>query len=566
MSTNSEQNNTQQEKRRIYRWLAGALALAIAFAIVAGIYMYVNGTIILAQGNVNNEAGAEGQATETREETGAETGAAIRIQPATEVMGEVSAAGNLALVNERYVSSNVDGVVYSVAVEIGDTVSAGDLLFSIDRTETERAVRRAELEVELKKNALVDLTTDPTLAEIAVAEAAVTEAREQLADIKLGASEEELSAARSTLTAAQATLNELLAGPSQDELTQLSADLRQAEVTLAESQRAYDQIKWRNDQGMTSEAADLQSATIDYEKTLAAYNESVASAAQSDIATAKSSVLDAQHALNDLENSPTPAEIASAEATLIDAQATLTELLAGSTDTELRDAEIALEQALIDLEEATANLAATQITAPIDGTVLAIEADLGERITQGASIMALADINSLELTIDVAEVDIVHIEQGQDATVEIDALLGQYFEGTVDYIAPSSSSSDGIITYPVTIQLADTDGEQLLPGMTGVATLTDADTATSGGWLVPTTAIQEHNGASIVLVQRGEEATLVPVDLGTMQGEWTVVYSSQLQAGDEVIGTLTSYIDDSDDGFGGPDGPNFDDDNDGPFG
>ncbi|MEZ4660732.1 MAG: efflux RND transporter periplasmic adaptor subunit [Caldilineaceae bacterium] len=215
------------------------------------------------------------------------------------------------------------------------------------------------------------------------------------------------------MASAWAKYNELEAGPSQEELTQLSANMKKAEVALAVARRAYDQIAWRNDTGMTSQAADLQSATIDYESAKAAYEESIAAANQSDVQSAIGSARNAQVTLDNLLNSPTEAEIATAQAQVADAEASLADLMAGPTASETRDAEIALEQSLVDLEEAYNNLAAATLVAPSTGTVISIDATVGARVSEGATLVTLADTSQLELTIQVAELDVPQLTIGK---------------------------------------------------------------------------------------------------------------------------------------------------------
>ena len=73
------------------------------------------------------------------------------------------------------------------------------------------------------------------------------------------------------------------------------------------------------------------------------------------------------------------------------------------------------------------------------------------------------------------------------------------------------------------------------------------------GWLVPTSAIRTDGDRAIVLVMRGEEPAPVEVAPGITQGEWTVVQAPELREGDEVVGSLTSFIGE-DDGFFRPGG------------
>lgn len=466
----------------------------------------------------------------------------VDIQPADLVIGQISASGNIELAKPRLVVLETAGIVDAITVQAGDSVQAGDVLLTLDRTELERAVKRAELAFASAQNQLADVSQAPTASEIAVAEATLLEAQENLATVQAGPSDDEIAAARSSLAAAQAAYAELMAGPSEEELIQLSAAMKQAEIAVAEAQRVYDQIAWQASAGTSSEAAALQSATIDYESARAAYAEATATASASDIQSALSTIQSAKVQLEDLLNSPTEAEISAAKAQVVDAQAALDDLMAGPDATSVRDAEIALEQALVDLEEAYSALDAATVLAPIDGTVMAVDVEVGEQLSAGAVVMTLADLAQLELTINVAELDIPQVHIGQPAQVQIDALAGRLFDGTVAAIAPESDSSSTAVTFPVTIQLAGADLAGVRPGMSAVGTLADQSITADGSWLVPTNSIITGKEVTTIRVVRNGDIIPLQVDTGAVQGEWIVVQSPELQEGDQVIGSVASYV------------------------
>jgi HlyD family secretion protein len=297
----------------------------------------------------------------------------------------------------------------------------------------------------------------------------------------------------------------------------------------------------------------LQEATIDYEAAKAAYEEASAPATQSELQDALSAIQTAQNELETLRNQPTAAELASAEAQVASAAATLEALLTGPTEAELREAQINLEQASLDLAAAQADLAEAQLVAPIDGTILSVEVSLGQEVSSGTTTVTMADLSQLKLTVNVAEVDVSKLQLGQAAEISLDALPDQTFSGVVTQIAPSSESESGVVNYPVTIQLAEADLTGVRPGMTAVATLLDNDAA--AGWLVPTSAMVEQDGTTQVLIVRDGQTQPVEVTKVSTQGEWTVVQSPELQAGDEAAGTVSSFVDEADSsGFEGPPG------------
>lgn len=540
----------QERQSNQSKWL---LALVVV-ALVAGGYYVVNYTGLVTQLPVVNAQSTTTSSTTTTEETPS----LVTIQPADLVISQVSASGNIELIEQRPVVAETSGMVSAVEVSVGDTVAAGARLVLLDSTDLERAARRAELAVAEAQNSLSAAEEPATASEIAVAEANLLDAQENLADVMAGPSAAELASARSSLAAAQAAYSELVAGPTQDELTQLSASMKQAEVAVASAQSAYDQIAWQTNAGTSSEAATLQTATIDLESARAAYAESTAPATASDKQSAVSSIKSAQVTLDNLLASPTAAEIATAKAQVTDAQATLDDLRAGPSATDVRSARLALEQALIDLEEAYAALQAATIVAPMAGTVIAVDASTGDMVSSGATVVTLADPSQLELTIGVSELDIPRVSVGQQAQIEIDALAGKTFAGVVDKIAPSSDSSSTSVSYPVTLRLTDRALDSVRPGMSAVGTLQDETVADAASWLVPTNAIRAAGGASVVRVMRDGAPVALQVTPGSVQGEWTVVQSPDLQAGDQVVGSVASYVDEASNrfnfgpGLGGP--------------
>jgi len=289
--------------------------------------------------------------------------------------------------------------------------------------------------------------------------------------------------------------------------------------------------------GMTRQAAQLQQSTIAYESALAAYEEAVAPASQADLQAALSQAQTAQQQLDDLLAGPTAVNIAAAEAQVAAAQSRLGTLGRGADETDIELAQLAIDQAQLTLLEARLDLVKAELVAPAAGTVLRVNVNESDRISAGTVAITIADLSQLQLTIDVAEVDIPKISVGQLADVTIDAFPERLFAGMISGIEPASSAQEGVIDYPVTVRLIDEALTGVRPGMTAVAT-PRSETA-HARWLVPTTAVQEANGETVVMKSRDEDALPVAVVVEGVQGEWTVVRSTQLQSGDEVFGATT---------------------------
>jgi HlyD family secretion protein len=459
----------------------------------------------------------------------------IIIRPATDVL-QVNAAGNIALAEEEAATFQVEGVIAEIEVEVGDAVEAGELLATLETIDLERAIDRAELALKLQQNALDQLLEPVTPAEIKAAKVNLTAAKESLTELQVGPSTAELDAAQTALVAAQVAYQELLDGASEAELTQLSAELHKASITLQQAQGAYNEIAYSDSIGSSQQAMDLQAATIDYDVAKASYDIATASASGSEIQNALEAIKDAQVQLELLE--VTTADLTAAEAQVADAEANLAALLTGPTQTEIRAAELAIAQAQIDLQEAEADLSYTRLLAPINGTITAIEAGVGEKVTTDISAgIYIADLTALELTVNVSEVDIGKVYVGQQAQISLDAYPDTAFSGEVSRIAPTSVADSGVVNYEVAIRLDNLNLDGVKSGMTAVASL--LGDGSENNWLVPTTSVREYEGENYVRVVTDAGETRVSVTPGTVQGDWTVVQSAELQTGDRVVGQVS---------------------------
>jgi len=214
-------------------------------------------------------------------------------------------------------------------------------------------------------------------------------------------------------------------------------------------------------------------------------------------------------------------------------------LLTSADEIELELAKLDVAQAELDLQKALQDLAAARLTAPVAGSVLRLDAAAGAKVSPGTAVAALADPTRLELTVQVAEVDIPRIEIGRTVDVVIDAFPDRTFAGVISRIGPFTETQSGVISYPVTIQLLDNALDAVLPGMTAVATLR-SETA-GDRWLVPSTAIREVDGETVVTVVRGQERLPLAVTPEGLHGEWTIVRAAGLQDGDEVVGAIAPF-------------------------
>ena len=132
-----------------------------------------------------------------------------------------------------------------------------------------------------------------------------------------------------------------------------------------------------------------------------------------------------------------------------------------------------LQSAEANLDEAYKNLKRTTIIAPIDGTVTQLDVELGERVVgtatmTGTEMLRIADLNTMEVLVEVNENDIVKITKGDTALIEVDEFLGNSFRGVVSEIANSAklalgASPDQVTNFEVKIRMINSSFASLEP-------------------------------------------------------------------------------------------------------
>lgn len=135
-------------------------------------------------------------------------------------------------------------------------------------------------------------------------------------------------------------------------------------------------------------------------------------------------------------------------------------------------AEFNVNSAEAALKEARENLNKTSVFSPVDGTVSKLSVERGERVQgvsgfQGTEIMRIANLNEMEVSVDVSENDIVRVHLNDTALIDIDAYRDKKFKGIVTEIANSaniiSQSTDQVTNFTVKIRILRESYQELIP-------------------------------------------------------------------------------------------------------
>jgi HlyD family secretion protein len=215
---------------------------------------------------------------------------------------------------------------------------------------------------------------------------------------------------------------------------------------------------------------------------------------------------------------------------------------------EIARAQGALAQAKGQMDYAKAQLDATVMRAPVDGTILDRTAEKGVLITamfasaaaggpQG-SPLSMADLNDLQVELDIAQADFGRLGPGQKAVVTTDAYPDKEYDGQIAQISPEANRQKA--TVQVKVQVLNPDkypDVQLRPEMNAtvrfLANETPKNSKGPSGVFVPSTAIRERDGKKIVLIAYNGKAVAREIHLTSQRADGALV--DGLVGGESVI-------------------------------
>ena len=229
-------------------------------------------------------------------------------------------------------------------------------------------------------------------------------------------------------------------------------------------------------------------------------------------------------------------EVFKAEAQLAIAEDTL-ETMQEEPDEELVEIlEKQVQAAEQALDEAESALEMEIMNAPFDGAVAVVYIEKGDVIPPAAvsamPVVRLLDTSTMELVIELDEIDIPGVETGQRAIISIDALPSLQLEGTVTSIAAVPTVEAGVVLYNARISFDVPEGAKLKVGMS--ATADTISTERSDVLLVPDRAISYSEGGPIVYVMVDEQIEERPVVIGITDGFQTEIKEG-LEEGEVVV-------------------------------
>jgi len=297
------------------------------------------------------------------------------------------------------------------------------------------------------------------------------------------------------------------------------AQSNQARANLAAAQARLDQLragsrpqeKMKDRAGVLQAQATLTNAESEYERAARLYREGVSSKAELDRALAQR---DSARAL---------VEAARQSSAMTDI---------GPRAEEIRAGEAQVRQMKAALDYADTQLANTEIRAPVSGTVLQRIVERGEMVSPSAfgesgartSVVALADLNDLQIELDISQADFARLKMDQRAEIIPEAFPNLKYSGFIAEIAPEANRAKATVHVKVKVENPD---EQLRPEMNARVNFLGEEktsqTKAAPRVLVPKAAVVRKDGNAFVFVVKGNRVEQRSVRLGEESGEFYYV-------------------------------------------
>lgn len=382
--------HSQSLLRRPHFWL---IALGLVIAVAVGAYLY-------------SQAPASGATATVKR---------------GDIKATVSANARVRADDSARLAFPLSGLVTQVNVKEGDTVKKGDVLAELDRTESERRVRQAQL----------------------------------------------------ALDSRQLDLSRAQAPPNRQDLDIAQQNLKKAALALGV-------------------------AEDNYKKTASDNNRAAKEIAQADYDIAR---------------------------------ANFDRVTAGASSSEIQSLKNAVTTAQLELDNANTALAQTQLHAPFDGNITDVTTHAGELLGGYSQVISISDLSKLQLLVEIDEIDVGAVQEGQPVEVRFDAFPGETVQGKLTRLFPAASTTRGASVYQAIVEF-DPGQLQVRPGMG--ATVKIATVEKKDVLLVPSRAIKSAGTQKVVNVRDAGGTHSLVVQVGLSDGNETEIVSG-VSEGTQVL-------------------------------
>lgn len=460
-----------------------------------------------------------------------------------DVSNTLSGTGTLNPANTYTVKSLVDGKILTAALEEGDVVTEGDVLYTIDSSNASTNLQKAEIALQQAQRSY-DKTVDRQYVRADVAGT--------VSSLKVAKGDEVTSGQEVAVIRDSSKMLLTLEFPAAD-----AANFSVGQAALVTLDGTFETLNGTVTKVTGTDAlstGNLLTRTV----TISVQNAGGLTTAQAATASINgvSSIASASFAYQaertlTAQASGTVSAINVQEGSTVEKDAILLQLTGDELTEAIQSASETLQSAQISMENMQDTMSSYTITAPISGTIIEKDAKQGDAMTSGTTLCIIYDLSYLEMQINVDELQISSLTVGQKVQITADAVQSKTYIGTVTRVSMKGTANGGTTTYPVTIQLDDIDG--LRPGMNANAEIVVAEA--NNVLTVPNAAIVRGN--YVLVTQDSPSASnadetmtapdgyvYVPVQTGVSDDDYTEI-TSGLKDSDTIAYDPTSVASDS---------------------
>ncbi|MBI2035789.1 MAG: efflux RND transporter periplasmic adaptor subunit [Candidatus Liptonbacteria bacterium] len=468
------------------------------------------------------------------------------------VVQEVSITGKVRPVQEVQLSFEKSGKISKIYVNVGDKVSAGKSLVSLENGDLLSSLNKAKAQLKIDEAKLDELLNGTREEDLDVKRSELEKAKQELENYYNDVLNILNNAFVNSDDAVRVKTAGIFSGYKTTAYKITYVDCSgeskyQAELLRAKSETELD--TWKNELNLLSNASgrsQLEKALVDGSAHLAVVQELLIRISETlttgctgndasldtyrkNISTARTNVISSMTDINNLEQNIAAQKIA---VTKIDNELKLK--LAGTNPEQINAQRAQVEYSAASVKGAEAELAKTVIQAPFSGTVTEQDGKVGAVISLNSPIVSMISEAQYEIETFIPEADITKIKVGNVARVTLDAYGSEVvFEAAVALIPPSETVIEGVPTYKTIFKFTK-DSEQIKSGMTANI---DIETGRKTDVIViPQRSVISRGGetmARVLLKDGAVSETPVTTGLRGSSGEIEIV--SGLNEGDQVL-------------------------------
>jgi multidrug efflux pump subunit AcrA (membrane-fusion protein) len=375
---------------------------------------------------------------------------------------DITAAGNLALSTVQDLTFDLfyaKGTVGEVKVAVGDRVTKGETIASLDPTEwndeilaLEDALSTAQRNAITKQRALATAQRDvATMArQVSAKEAAVITAERLVTAKELAVQQAEIDVESANNTLYKITIIKEI----QDNIDTLNFVIQYAQLGVEGFfGQPVNYTYWTTI--LAQAKAELIQAQQDMEDVLTGSSSLTSADVALQVAQAQLQIKLKQMALEDakiaVEDAKTAVDDAIMEVSDAKEDLTFAQQDADNAQLDLDITNQKTADAQDSLDEAKA--ASPEIIAPFDGFITKVNVAGGDEVLNGTVVAQIADPNKFEADILVSEMDIPQVKVGSEATITLDAISGIILTANVTRIAPTATIQSGVVNYSVKVEV-----------------------------------------------------------------------------------------------------------------